>query len=70
MRKEILKRLEALEQRNEGPPVSIWYLYQLPDGSEERIRAPADSKELKEWEAETEAKCINVILEIKDDYRC
>lgn len=65
MNKEILRRLEQLQLKAEEP-VKIYDLYQLPDGSEVKIRFKGSSaiEERNQWIAEHDAKLIDIIIEV------
>ena len=68
--KDILKRLERLQQRHEEP-VKIWHLYQMPDGSEQKMRwkgaTPKDQiEQMRTWEESTGARWITMLIEVKE----
>lgn len=70
MNKDILRRLEQLQLKAEEP-VKIYDLYQMPDGSEIKIRFKGDSadEDRKQWIAEHSAKLIDIIIEV-DERQC
>lgn len=68
--KDILRRLDRLQMRREEP-VKIWYLYRMPDGSEQRMRwkgaTPKDQiEQMRTWEESTSAEYITTIIEVKE----
>ena len=68
MNKDILRRLEQLQLKNEEP-VKIYDLFQLPDGSEVKIRFKGSSagdviEKRNQWIAEHDAKLIDIIIEV------
>jgi hypothetical protein len=65
MNKDILRRLEQLKLKNEEP-VKIYDLFQLPDGSEVKIRFNGSSADEKrnQWITEHDAKLIDIIIEV------
>lgn len=68
MNKEILRRLEQLQLKAEEP-AKIYDLYQLPDGSEIKIRFKGDSagdviEKRNRWISEHNAKLIDIIIEV------
>lgn len=65
MDKTILRRLELLQLKHEEP-VRLWVLYQLPDGSEVRMRWKDNDQQLRQWEADTGARSKDLIIEVKE----
>lgn len=70
MNKDILRRLELLQLRQDEP-VKIYDLYRLPDGTEVKIRFKGDSaadtlEKRQQWAAEHDAKLIDIIIEVKE----
>ena len=68
MNKDILRRLEQLQLKNEEP-VKIYDLFQMPDGSEVKIRFKGNSaddviEKRNQWIAEHDAKLIDIIIEV------
>ena len=67
MDKDILKRLDRLQQSREEP-VKIWHLYRMPDGSEKRMRWKGEDQieQMRTWEESTGADYITTIIEVKE----
>lgn len=70
MNKDILRRLVQLQLKN-GEPVKIYDLYQLPDGSEVKIRFKGSSagdaiEKRNQWVKEHDAKLIDIIIEVEE----
>ena len=68
--KDILRKLESIEQ-TVGDPVKIFYRYQLPDGSVIDKRAKegfpgTGFDDLREWEEETQAKLIDIVISVRE----
>ena len=68
MNKDILRRVEQLQLKAEEP-VKIFDLFQLPDGSEVKIRfkgktAAEVQEKRSSWIAEHDAKLIDIIIEV------
>ena len=67
MNKDVLRRLEQLQMKAEEP-VKIFDLFQLPDGSEVKIRFKGSDalEQRNQWIAEHDAKLIDIIIEVNE----
>ena len=68
MNKDILRRLEQLQLKNEEQ-VKIYDLFRLPDGSEIKIRFKGSSagdviEKRNQWILEHDAELIDIIIEV------